>query len=281
MCIRTVATPRPRPFRSSSPAGDPESATSSASGSRGSGDLEAAAHDRGVRVADEAVVPFLSLRRSFSRSVNGTLVSTPARSDGVVIPATAAHDSRLPSDRAWSQPSADERAIHRDEELRTEAEEGESPLLSATRTPRSCTAASRSPEPRLPEGGDALSPSPAGLLLREGAQKTGGSPRCECASAAPTIARQPMESRPRGSLERRPAMKNLIRRKDTRTVRFTRLAASAIAVAAVVAGAAAIATEQGMPPPRTTPSRPRSRTRRKVQAPQAQARAADGRGDRS
>ena len=40
-------------------------------------------------------------------------------------------------------------------------------------------------------------------------------------------------------------MKNLIRRKDTRTVRFARLAASAIAVAAVVAGAAAIATGQG------------------------------------
>jgi hypothetical protein len=47
-------------------------------------------------------------------------------------------------------------------------------------------------------------------------------------------------------------MKNLIRRKDTRTVRFARLAASAIAMAAaVVAGAAAIATGQGhaAPPP--------------------------------
>jgi hypothetical protein len=36
--------------------------------------------------------------------------------------------SRLPSDRARSQPSAHERAIHRDEEFRAETEEGELPL---------------------------------------------------------------------------------------------------------------------------------------------------------
>ena len=55
--IRTVATPLSfAPFRSSSPAGEGETRVPPL-GSRGSGDLEAAVHDRGVRVADEAVAP--------------------------------------------------------------------------------------------------------------------------------------------------------------------------------------------------------------------------------
>ena len=57
-------------------------------------------------------------------------------------------------------------------------------------------------------------------------------------------------------------MKNLIRRKDTRTVRFTRLAASAVAVAAVIAGAAAIAAEQGNAAPAHDAVKAPPRTRR-------------------
>ena len=68
-------------------------------------------------------------------------------------------------------------------------------------------------------------------------------------------------------------MKNLIRRKDTRTVRFTRLAASALAVAAVVAGAAAIAAGQGHAAPALDAVKASHRAQGgQVQAPQAQAR---------
>ena len=67
-------------------------------------------------------------------------------------------------------------------------------------------------------------------------------------------------------------MKNLIRRKDTRTVRFTRLAASAVAVAAVIAGAAAIAAGQGHAAPALNAVKAPHAQGGQVQAPQAQAR---------